>query len=356
MSLFDKFAPQRALQASLAESGAVLPIATPMDAVHSATTATIGGKRTVLAGTNNYLGLTFDAECRAAAIAAIEASGTGTTGSRMASGNYAGHRGARAGPGRRLRLGRGHRLLDRLPGQPRRLVRPAGQGEFLLIDADSHASIHDGCRLSNATTIRFRHNDAEDLDRRLARLGADARRTLVVVESLYSTRGDHAPLREIVEIKKRQRRLAAGRRGAFVRRFGRRAAWACEKISACSTRSTSRRHLLQEPWAGVGGFCLSRHADLELLRMVSRPYIFTASSAPPAIAATRVALRKVLEGQALRERLWRHAQRLHDEAIRLGYRLGAESPGPVVALLFEFRARRRSRPGRACSTPACIPT
>jgi 8-amino-7-oxononanoate synthase len=334
VSLFDKFAPQRALQASLAESGAVLPIATPMDAVHSATTATIGGKRTVLAGTNNYLGLTFDAECRAAAIAAIEASGTGTTGSRMASGNYAGHRALERAPDAfgwaRHHLSTGYQAnLGALSGL-------AGSDEFLLVDADSHASIHDGCRLSNATTIRFRHNDAEDLDRRLGRLGADAKRTLVVVESLYSTRGDRAPLSEIVEVKKRHGAWLLVDEAHSFGVFGPHGLGLCEELGLLDDVDfivgTFSKSL-----GGVGGFCLSRHADLELLRMVSRPYIFTASSAPPAIAATRVALRKVLEGRALRERLWRHAHRLHDEALRLGYRLGAESPGPVVALLFESR-------------------
>jgi 8-amino-7-oxononanoate synthase len=92
MSLLDKFSVQRGLAASLAENSRVAPIATPMDDVHSATSATINGRRVILAGTNNYLGLTYDADCRAAAIAAIESLGTGTTGSRMASGNYAGHR------------------------------------------------------------------------------------------------------------------------------------------------------------------------------------------------------------------------------------------------------------------------
>src|SRR6185436_4669719 len=83
---------QRALRVALEANRRVPPIATPMDAVHSATSATIDGRRVLLAGTNNYLGLTYDDECRAAAMAAIEALGTGTTGSRMASGNYAGHR------------------------------------------------------------------------------------------------------------------------------------------------------------------------------------------------------------------------------------------------------------------------
>ena len=73
MSLLDKFAAQRALRAGLAESGRVAPIATPMDRIKSATAATIDGRGVILAGTNNYLGLTYDATCRAAAIEAIEA-------------------------------------------------------------------------------------------------------------------------------------------------------------------------------------------------------------------------------------------------------------------------------------------
>ncbi len=80
MSLLNKFGAQRQLQASLDAMGGVAPIATPMDAIHSATSATIGGRRMVLAGTNNYLGLTYDAACRAAAIEAIETQGTGSTG------------------------------------------------------------------------------------------------------------------------------------------------------------------------------------------------------------------------------------------------------------------------------------
>ena len=336
MSLFEKFAPQRALQAALAESGAVAPIATPMDAVHSATSATIGGRRLVLAGTNNYLGLTFDAECRAAAIAAIDGSGTGSTGSRMASGNYVGHRALERSLADAFEwpscivFSTGYQAnLGALSG----LV---GNDEFLLVDADSHASIHDGCRLSNATTIRFRHNDPDDLDRRLRRLGADARRALVVVESLYSTRGDRAPLREIVEVKKRHGAWLLVDEAHSFGVFGARGLGLCEELGLLDDVDflvgTFSKSL-----GGVGGFCLSRHADLELLRMVSRPYIFTASSAPPAIAATAAALRRVLDGAALRERLWRHADRLHAEAAGLGYHLGADTPGPVVALLFESR-------------------
>src|SRR5690606_29412076 len=92
VSLFDKFQGLAELKQALAEGRSVPSVATPMDQIHSATSGIIEGRRVVLAGTNNYLGLTFDARCRKAAIEAIETLGTGTTGSRMDSGNYAGHR------------------------------------------------------------------------------------------------------------------------------------------------------------------------------------------------------------------------------------------------------------------------
>ena len=77
-----------------------------------------------------------------------------------------------------------------------------GPGDVLLIDADSHASIYDGCRLSGAEIIRFRHNDPADLEKRLRRLGARAANTIVVVEGIYSMLGDRAPLAEIAAVKR----------------------------------------------------------------------------------------------------------------------------------------------------------
>ena len=336
MSLLDKFGAQRQLQRSLDAMGGVAPLATPMDEIHSATSATIGGRRMVLAGTNNYLGLTYDAACRAAAIEAIQTQGTGSTGSRMASGNYAGHRAL-------------ERALADAVGWPSCIVFSTGYqtnlgvisaladtGDYLLVDADSHASIHDGCRLSNATTIRFRHNDPENLDRRLARLGDEAHRALIVVEGVYSTLGDRAPLKEIAEIKRRYGAWLLVDEAHSFGVFGERGLGLSEELGVLDDVDfivgTFSKSL-----GGVGGFCVGRHEELELLRMVSRPYIFTASPAPPVIASTHQALRRVLDGADLRATLWRHARRVYAEVARLGYRVGTESPGPVVALVFDAR-------------------
>lgn len=336
MSLFDKFEALRALQSALLVEGRSPSVATPMDQIHSATEATIQGRRVVLAGTNNYLGLTFDAGCRAAAVAAINEMGTGTTGSRMASGNYAGHRDLERALADAFGWTCGIVFSTGYQANLGAISALASSGEFLMIDADSHASIHDACRLSLATTIRFRHNDPENLDRRLERLGADARRTLVVVESLYSTLGDRAPLREIAGITKRHGAWLVVDEAHSFGLFGERGLGLCEELGLLGSVDfivgTFSKSL-----GGVGGFCVSPHPELELLRMASRPYIFTASPPPGVIAATRQALKRVLDGQDLRARLWRHVHRLYAELARLGYRVGSEVPGPVAALVFAER-------------------
>ncbi|MCU0540450.1 MAG: aminotransferase class I/II-fold pyridoxal phosphate-dependent enzyme, partial [Desulfobacterales bacterium] len=179
MSLFDKFQPIAAARQALAESG-VASINVVMEQVLSPTEALINGRRTILAGTNNYLGLTFHPECVEAACRALRAEGTGTTGSRAANGNYGGH----VALERELADFFGVRsVIVFSTGYVANLGMIAtltGPGDVLLIDADSHASIYDGCRLSGAEVIRFRHNDPADLDKRLRRIGERAARTIVI--------------------------------------------------------------------------------------------------------------------------------------------------------------------------------
>jgi 8-amino-7-oxononanoate synthase len=336
MTLLSKFAPLAELRAALVGRLRVPSVATPMDVVHSATEATIDGRKVLLAGTNNYLGLTFDADCRAAAINAVEQLGTGTTGSRMASGNYSGHRALE----REFAEGFGWpACIVFSTGYQANLgaiSALAGQGDFLLVDADGHASIHDACKLSAATTIRFRHNDPENLARRLERLGEDAKRTLVVVESLYSVLGDRAPLTEFVEICERYGAMIIVDEAHSFGMYGPNGLGICAELGLLD-RVDFIVGTFSKSLGGVGGFCVSRHADFELLRLGSRPYIFTASPPPPVIAAARAALQRILRGDDLRTRLWGHINRFYAAVNAQGYRVGSKDPGPVTALVFNER-------------------
>jgi len=336
MSIFDKFAAAAEARQQLAGDGPSA-IATPMDAIRSATRGVIAGKEVILAGTNNYMGLTFDPEVIQASQNALAESGSGTTGSRMANGSYGAHAALEAelaeafGWPSAIVFSTGYQAnLGSLSGL-------AADGDYLLVDADSHASIYDGCRLSKAQTLVFRHNDPANLDRRLSRLGDDARRAVVVVEGLYSMLGDQPPLEEFVEVKKKHGAWLVVDEAHSFGVFGERGLGLSEQAGVLDDVDfivgTFSKSL-----AGIGGFCVSRHPELELLRLASRPYIFTASPSPAVIAGTRVALQKILQGQDLRRQLHRNIERLYAGAERLGYRLGSSTPGPVAAIILPDRA------------------
>ena len=152
MSLFDKYDQVAARHDRLVAAGRD-PFNICMDRIVSATEAIVDGREVILVGTNNYLGLTFDQDCVDAAVAAVQREGTGTTGSRIANGTYSSHRALE------------QEIADFL-GRRSALVFPtgyqanlgilaglAGPKDVILLDADSHASIYDGCRLSGATLI-----------------------------------------------------------------------------------------------------------------------------------------------------------------------------------------------------------
>jgi 8-amino-7-oxononanoate synthase len=85
---------------------------------------------------------------------------------------------------------------------------------------------------------------------------------------------------------------------------------------------------------GIGGYCVSNHPQLDQLRYISRPYIFTASPTPATIASTRAALKLLRHGTQLRRQLWDNVHQLYSHLQQLGYRLGPE-PSPVIATILD---------------------
>jgi 8-amino-7-oxononanoate synthase len=305
------------------------PFTVCMDKVLSQTEAVIHGRRTILAGTNNYMGLTFDEDGIKAAHAALDAMGTGTTGSRVLNGTYAGHRELEAtlaefyGTSGAIVFSTGYQANLGM------LSTLAGPKDFILIDADCHASIYDGCRMGGATIVRFRHNDPADLDKRLARIDPAAGR-LIVVEGLYSMLGDKAPLAEFIAVKKKHNATilvdeahSMGVFGATGRGVAQEAGVEADTDFIVGTFSKSV--------GTIGGFCVSNHPKFDGLRLVCRPYIFTASLPPSVVASAISAIRKIQHTPALRESLWRNAHQLHEGLEAMGFDLGAPA-SPVCAV------------------------
>ena len=190
-SIFRKFDPLAARRQAVLAAGQQ-PFGMRFDEILSATRARVDGREVLLAGTNNYLGLTYSRPCIDAARDAVEQYGTATTGSRLANGTYGLHEELERELAGFFDAKSAIIFTTGYQANLAAISAPAGKGDHLLIDADSHACIYDACRLSEAATIRFRHNSPEDLNRRLARLPAEGAR-LVVVEGLYSMLGDVAP-------------------------------------------------------------------------------------------------------------------------------------------------------------------
>jgi len=334
MSLFDKFEPIVEIRAELQKLG-IMPFGAVTEKILSATEAIVNGHKVILAGTNNYLGLTFDPECIAAAKKAVEEQGTGTTGSRMANGTFTEH--VKLEQELAAYFDRKHAIVfstgyAATMGMGSTL---AGAGDVIVLDADSHASIYDGVRLGGAEVIRFRHNDAADLEKRLRRLGDRVANTLIIVEGIYSMLGDQAPLAEIAEVKRKYGGIllvdeahSLGMLGEHGRGVAEAAGVEDDVDFVVGTFSKSL--------GATGGYCVSSHAELEAIRFAIRSYIFTASPSPSVIASTRVALRLIQERPELRVRLWENAHRLYDGLKRLGFTVSPEV-SPVVAVTIKER-------------------
>ncbi len=334
--LFDKFQAMAAFQTELAERG-VTPFGAVTEEIVSATEGVVEGRRVILAGTNNYLGLSFDPRCIAAAQAAAARWGTGTTGSRLANGSFAEHQAleqeiaAFYGVGQAIVFSTGYAATMGM------CSTLAGPGEVILLDADSHASIYTGVKLSGADVIRFKHSDADDLAKRMRRLGDRAGQALIIAQGIYSLLGDVAPLQEIAAVKREyggyllvDEAHSMGALGATGRGAAQAAGVEADVDFTVGTFSKSL--------GAIGGFCVSPHAELQTIRFCINAYIFTASSSPSVVASTREALRIIRSEPQLRQRLWDNARRLYDGLRALGLPVGP-SASPVVAVELEDRAQ-----------------
>ncbi|MEJ2090137.1 MAG: aminotransferase class I/II-fold pyridoxal phosphate-dependent enzyme, partial [Gammaproteobacteria bacterium] len=210
-----------------------------------------------------------------------------------------------------------------------------GPEDAVLLDADAHASLYDGASMTRAGIYRFKHNDPDSLDKRLSRLKDRAARTLVVIEGLYSVLGDTAPLPAFVEVKEKHDALLMVDEAHSLGVYGEHGRGLVESTgtqdSVDFVVGTFSKSL-----ASTGGFCVSRHPELELFQYASRPYMFTASPCPSVIATTRAALHALRTRPELKERLWRNAERLYAELKARNLWLGPEV-SPVVAIRLEDR-------------------
>ncbi|HEX2803210.1 MAG TPA: aminotransferase class I/II-fold pyridoxal phosphate-dependent enzyme, partial [Sphingomicrobium sp.] len=204
----------------------------------------------------------------------------------------------------------------------------AGKDDYIVLDVDSHASIYDGCALGNAQIVAFRHNNVDALEKRLKRIPEGAGK-LVILEGVYSMLGDVAPLKEMVAISKANGAMVLvdeAHSMGFIGENGRGVAEAQGVIDDVDFIIGT----FSKSVGTVGGFCVSNHPKFEILRLVCRPYVFTASLPPSVVATAETSIRKLMHGADKRAHLWENSKRLHAGLKQLGFTLGTDEPQSAI--------------------------
>ncbi len=327
--LFSKFDPLIAERDTLLSHGVRDPFGIVMDEIISPTVAVINGKETILVGTYNYMGMTFDLDVIAAGKRALDAFGSGTNGSRMLNGTYKDHKDVE--DALREFYGTTGAIVFSTGYQANLgfVSAIAGKGDYIILDADSHASIYDGCAMGNAEVVRFRHNSVEDLDKRLGRISVEAQK-LVILEGVYSMVGDVAPLVEMVAVAKTHANVMIMSDEAHsMGFFGPNGRGVYEELGL-EADIDFIVGTFSKSVGTVGGFVVSNHPKFEVIRMVSRPYIFTASLPPAVVAMAATSIRRLMHAHEKRAHLWENTRKMHAGLKAMGYVLGTEMPQSAI--------------------------
>lgn len=297
------------------------------------------GKRRIMLGSNNYLGLTVNQEVIDAGVGAIKKYGTGCSGSRFLNGTLDLHNKLE----RELAdfLGTEDCVTFSTGFQSNLGIISAicGRQDYIFNDRENHASIYDGCRLSYAKVTRYRHNDMADLEKRLAETPIDAGK-LIVTDGVFSMSGDICRLPDIAELahKYKARVMVDDAHGLGVIGKGGRgtASYFGLEKEVDITMGTFSKSL-----ASLGGYMVASANVCEYVRHNSRPFIFSASLTPASCATARAALKVIREHPEIVERLGDLAEYYRDGLAARGVpTVKAENKRIPIIPIYTYDAER----------------
>lgn len=291
----------------------------------------VNGKRVIMIGSNNYLGLTNHPRVKEAAIKAIEKFGSGCAGSRFLNGNLEIHEELET---KLARFFRKEAALVFATGYQTNLGTISallGRNDVAIIDKYDHASIIDGCRLSFGKVKKYRHNDMKDLERVLE--ATKDKGKLIIVDGIFSMEGDIADLPNIAKIAKAYEAkvmvddahavgvLGEGGRGT-AEHFG-------LEDQVDLIMGTYSKSL-----AAIGGFVAGSKVVIDFIKHIGRSMIFSASLPPSLVASVSTALDIIEEQPQLRTQLWKNTHKMLKSYKDLGYDTGT-SETPIIPIIIK---------------------
>jgi 8-amino-7-oxononanoate synthase len=316
-------------QAADARAAGHYPYFTPIQSQQD-TEVVLSGRRIIMIGSNNYLGLTTHPKVKEAATQAVNKFGTSCTGSRFLNGTIELH----VELEERLALftGKEAALVFSTGFQTNlgTISALVGRHDTVIIDYDDHASIVDGCQLCLGKTVRFKHNNMDSLRRVLK--GANPRSgKLVVVDGVFSMEGDIAPLPEIASLcDEFNARLMVDDAHA-VGVLGKNGSGTASHFGL-SDEVDIIMGTFSKSFASLGGFVAAKAQVIDYIKHMSRALIFSASMPPASIAACLASLDIMEHEPERRERLWQITRRMHREYRSLGFDIG-RTQTPVIPII-----------------------
>jgi 8-amino-7-oxononanoate synthase len=289
----------------------------------------MNGKKMIMVGSNNYLGLTNHPAVKEAALAAVRKYGSGCAGSRFLNGTLDIHVALEEKLARFIRKEAALVFSTGFQVNLGVISALAGKDDVIIIDKMDHASIIDGCRLSYAEVRKFRHNDMADLERILAE--CRERKKMIVVDGVFSMEGDIINLPDVVSLARKYnaRIMVDDAHGIGV--LGKTGRGTAEHFGLESEvdliMGTYSKSL-----ASIGGFISGEEKVIHYIKHFARALIFSASPPPASIAAVDAAL-DIIENEPERiERLWTNTWKMHEGFKSMGFEIGP-SETPIIPIL-----------------------
>jgi 8-amino-7-oxononanoate synthase len=290
---------------------------------------TIDGKRMVMVGSNNYLGLTNHPQVKEAALEAVRRYGSGCAGSRFLNGTLDIHVKLEEKLARFIRKETALVFSTGFQVNLGVISALAGKDDVIIIDKMDHASIIDGCRLSYAEVRKFRHNDMADLERILKE--CRDRRKLIVVDGVFSMEGDIVNLPGVVSLTKKYdaRLMVDDAHGIGV--LGKTGRGTAEHFGL-EREVDLIMGTYSKSLASIGGFIAGEEKVIHYIKHFARALIFSASPPPASIAAVDAAVDIIDREPERIERLWQNTRKMHEGFKRLGFDIGPTET-PIIPIL-----------------------
>jgi len=292
---------------------------------------TMNGKKMIMVGSNNYLGLTNHPKVKEAAIEAVKKYGSGCAGSRFLNGTLDIHVNLENKLARFMRKEAALVFSTGFQVNLGVISAITGKDDIVIIDKMDHASIIDGCRLSYGEIKKFRHNDMADLKRVLEE--NNGRGKLIVVDGVFSMEGDIANLPDIVDLAKKYeaRIMVDDAHGIGV--LGKTGRGTAEHFGL-EQEVDLLMGTYSKSLASIGGFIAGSENIIHYIKHFARPLIFSASPPPASIAAVNAAVDIIENEPERRQKLWNNTWRMLKEFKAMGFKIGP-SETPIIPIIVE---------------------